>query len=364
MGKVLTSELRPGMRVGADVYNDDGKMIVPSDTVLTDNVITRLEFHSVLMVEIVGEGMTDDDLFSGGKGDDYDAVAYFKNFRETPEFKEYKKSFDEETEGFKEKCNAIVSENAPIETEEMLDMVGDLLVKAQRKGSVFDMLHSMRDYDDESFAHSINVSLIANVFCHWLKMSEDEINLATMCGLFHDIGKTKVPREILRKSGRLSDDERRIIQRHTVDGFRVLENLDLNIHVKNAALMHHERYDGSGYPLGIKGTQIDPYARIISICDVYDAITSPRVYRAALCPFTAIEIFEEEGLQKYDIHYIMTFLENVVYTYVQRPIRLSDGREGQIVKVNPNAYSRPLLKVDGGFLDLREEKDLHIKEVL
>ncbi len=364
MGKVLTQDLRPGMKVEADIFNDEGKMIVPQGTVLTDNIITRLAFHSIVMVQIVGEGMSDEEYFASQEENQPSNDSYFAMLRTTSEFKEYKRDFDKSTADFKDRCNSIVSENSPIDTQEMLDMVGDLLNMAQKKTGFYDMLHSMRDYDDESYAHSINVSLITNVFCHWLKMSQEEIDLATLCGLFHDIGKTKVPRDILRKSGRLTDDERQIIQRHTVDGFRALQNQNVDVHIKNTALMHHERYDGSGYPLGIKGTQIDPYARIVAIADVYDAITSPRVYRAALCPFTAIEIFEDEGLQKYDVHFIMTFLQNVVYTYVQRPVRLSNGEVVRIVETNPNAYSRPLVQSDHGFYDLREHNDLHITEVL
>ncbi len=364
MGKVLTKDLRPGMKVNADVFNDEGKMIVPSQTVLTDNIITRLEFHSVIMVEIEGEGFTDADIKALKKNKETHVESYFTLVRSTPAFKEYKKEFDAASNQFKSKCNAIVSENAPIDTDNMLEMVAGLMVKAKAGTSFYDMLHSMRDYDDESYAHSINVALITNVFCKWLKMGDAETNLATLCGLLHDIGKMKVPYNILRKTGKLTDAERQAVQRHTIEGFNILEGQDIDSHIKNAALMHHERYDGTGYPLGIKGTQIDPYARLVAIADVYDAITSPRVYRAALCPFTAIEIFEEEGLQKYDIHYVMTFLQNVVYTYIQHPVRLSDGRTANIVEANPNAYSKPLVQIGDEFLDMRDHRELHIVEIL
>ena len=364
MGKVLTKDLRPGMKVEADVFNDEGKMIVPVGTVLTDNIITRLEFHSVVMVDVLGEGFEGDGFYEEAFEKEKHVESYFTLVRSTPAFKEYKKEFDTATNEFKSKCNSIVSENAPIETDNMLEMVAGLMTRAKAGTSFYDMLHSMRDYDDESYAHSINVALITNVFCKWLKMSDAETNLATLCGLLHDIGKMKVPYNILRKTGKLTNDERNVVQRHTVEGFNILESQDIDSHIKNTALMHHERYDGTGYPLGIKGSQIDPYARLVAISDVYDAITSPRVYRAALCPFTAIEIFEEEGLQKYDIHYIMTFLQNVVYTYIQHPVRLSDGRVAQIIEANPNAYSKPLVQVGDEFMDLRDHRDIHIVEIL
>ena len=133
----------------------------------------------------------------------------------------------------------------------------------------------------------------------------------------------------------------------------------------NAALMHHERCDGKGYPLGLPAEKIDMYAKIVSIADVYDAMTAARVYRGPLCPFKVIEIFEHEGLQKYDTKFIMTFLENVVNTYISNTVRLSDGREGTVFFINKQKLSRPILKTQNGYIDLsKEPSNVSIETIL
>jgi HD-GYP domain-containing protein (c-di-GMP phosphodiesterase class II) len=128
--------------------------------------------------------------------------------------------------------------------------------------------------------------------------------------------------------------------------------------------MHHERFDGTGYPMGIFGDKIDKYARIVAIADVYDAMTACRVYRGPLCPFRVIEIFEAEGYERYDVHFLLTFLENVVNTYIQNHCRLSDGREGDIIFINKKKLSRPVVQCGKQYVDLAEETDLSIVELL
>ena len=135
-------------------------------------------------------------------------------------------------------------------------------------------------------------------------------------------------------------------------------------HIRNAALMHHERYDGSGYPMRISGKQIDPYARIVAIADVYDAMTAARVYRGPLCPFRVIEIFEQEGFEKYDVEYLLTFLENVVNTYLQCDCKLSDGRKAKIIFINKDKLSRPTVQCGNEYIKLADHPDLTIEELL
>ena len=133
---------------------------------------------------------------------------------------------------------------------------------------------------------------------------------------------------------------------------------------KNAALMHHERCDGSGYPFGLTGNRIDKFAKIVSIADVYDAMTAARVYRGPLCPFTVIDIFEKEGLQKYESEYILCFLKNVVLTYIGQRVRLTNGQEGDVVFINPQQLSRPMIKCGDTFVDLSKQKDIAIERLL
>ena len=226
------------------------------------------------------------------------------------------------------------------------------------------MLHCMREYDDATYVHCMNVALICNIFGRWLRLSEEEIRYATSSGLLHDIGKTRIPDAIIKKPGRLTALEYGIVKTHPQEGYRMLEKSSLPDNIRNAVLMHHERCDGSGYPLGLSGDKIDPYAKMVAIADVYDAMTSARIYRGPLCPFKAIALFESEGLQKYDTRFILTFLENVVNTYLLNTVLLSNGETGKIVYINKDHLSSPTIQTDHGFIDLSIHTDIIIESII
>ena len=128
--------------------------------------------------------------------------------------------------------------------------------------------------------------------------------------------------------------------------------------------MHHERCDGSGYPMGLTMEEIDDYALIIAIADVYDAMTAARSYRAPLCPFEVIAEFEKDGLQKYKPKYILTFLENIANAYQNNRVMLSDGTSAHIVLLNHRRLSKPLVQLDDGACIDLEKSPLYIKAII
>ena len=128
--------------------------------------------------------------------------------------------------------------------------------------------------------------------------------------------------------------------------------------------MHHERCDGHGYPNGMKFHDIDDCSQIIAIADVYDAMTAARSYRAPLCPFQVIADFELEGLQKYNPKFILTFLERIAYTYQNNRVMLTDGRKANIIMLNKQFLSRPIVGVATGTIDLSKTPDLRIQALL
>lgn len=363
MKRVNTLDLVPGMVLAEDVYAINKTLILPRGACLTDSDITRLEFHSVISVRIEDE-VTKKQEEPSASASGIETFPYSKAIRSTPEFHQFKTNFEKNITSLESTLNDVVSRNTPIKVQELLHNTLDLLQTCKTSTDVFNMLHNMRQYDDLTFTHCLNVALICNVFAQWLHFSEEERELATMCGLLHDIGKLAIPEEIVKKPDKLTDEEYCIIKTHTNEGYNILKNQDINEHIKNAALMHHERCDGSGYPQGLSANEIDKFAKIVSIADVYDAMTAARVYRGPLCPFTVIEIFEKEGLQRYDTKYIMTFLENISLTYIHNHVRLNNGQVGQIVFINKEKFSRPMILAGEGFIDLAQRPDLSIVEIL
>ena len=357
MGRVSIEKLAPGMVLEADVYNYNDQLILPEGLVLNEKAIDKLKFYSITAVRIKDEAGVVPET-------DETESSFAARLKATPEFKKYKEDFENTVEEMSRMITDVVLKNAPLETEKLIEDALELLHPPGGDINVFDMVHNMRHYDDITFAHSLNVGLICNVFAGWLGMSEEEQRVATECGILHDIGKLKIPETIIKKPTKLTEAEFEIIKTHPTEGYKILQRYNVNDHVRSAALMHHERYDGSGYPLGITGDQIDKYASIVAIADVYEAMTAARNYRGSLCPFTVIEAFEEEGLQKYDTHMIMTFLENIVNTYMLNRVGLSNGKEGDIIFINKNRLSRPMVKCGNEYIDLSKEKDLRIDKLL
>ncbi len=354
MKRIGTKDLIPGMKIAEDVYAYNEQLILSKGIILTDKTITRLEFYSILVVKV-------EDELAFLSTETAKQRSYSERIRSSSSFKEFKKNFDKSVDRFHALMNDIVEKNAPLDTGRLLDNTLELLHTKDGSVNIFDMLHNMRQYDDSTYAHSLNVALICNVFAKWLQFSEADINLSTLCGLLHDVGKIMIPDSIIKKPSRLTDDEFSVIKTHPLEGYQILKMQNINNHIKNAALMHHERCDGSGYPLGLVGTKIDKFAKIVSIADVYDAMTSARVYRGPLCPFKVIELFEAEGIQKYDTQYVLTFLECVVNTYLQNRVHLTNGTEGDIVFINKNALSKPVIKSGDSFIDLSTHPDLQIE---
>lgn len=358
MRRVGTANLTPGMITAEDVFNYNNQLIMPKGVILDDKNIAKLDYYSILSVRIEDEAVQTEH-----SSQEY-AKSYSERVKSSPEFVRFKREFDADVESFKNAINDVVLKGAPLDVDMLMNHTLNILDISATTPNILDMLHCMREYDDATFVHSMNVALICNVMARWLRMSGEEIKLATISGLLHDIGKTQMPDSIIKKPAKLSPQEYSIIKRHPQAGYELLKKSDLDPHILNAVLMHHERCDGSGYPLGLNGNQLPTFAKIVSIADVYDAMTSARVYRGPLCPFKTIEIFEEEGLHKYDPQFIMCFLENVVNTYLLNSVRLSNGERGTIVYINKDKLSAPTIRTDSDFIDLSHRPDIKIEAII
>ena len=349
------------MVLANNVYTHDTNVkLMDKGTVLTDKEIARLAFYSVIDV-LIEEEPTE----MPEKSSPVDTgLTYSERLKQSPEFKEFKEDFEQCASKFEHTIKDILEHNKELDLDEMMTPIYSLIGEGRTTSNIFDMLHNLRAYDDATYTHCINVALISNVLAQWLKWSETETELVTQAGLFHDIGKLLIPDSIITKPGQLTDDEYTLIKTHPQKGYEAMKPLNVSSHVKNAALMHHERCDGTGYPLKLRGPQIDKFAKVVAIADVYDAMTSSRYYRGPLCPFIAISMFEEEGFQKYDPEMIMAFLSNIVNTYLTNTVRLNTGEVGEIIFINHAHLSKPTVKVGGDYIDLNKCPGVYIQEII
>ncbi|MBC3803225.1 HD domain-containing protein [Acetobacterium fimetarium] len=180
-------------------------------------------------------------------------------------------------------------------------------------------LDQIKKMDEYTFTHSINTAFYSMFIAIWMGLSDQSIINATQAGLLHDIGKIYIPGEILNKKGRLTNEEYEEIQKHPLYGYFLLnEFTEFNLDVKRAVLFHHERIDASGYPLNAESDYVGVLPKIVAVADVYDAMTTDRVYKKGLKPIDAIEYLSDTGRKTLDERVLRLFLGNIpVYDFKQ-----------------------------------------------
>ncbi|NLK99408.1 MAG: HD-GYP domain-containing protein [Clostridiales bacterium] len=353
--RIRTDELVTGMIVAADIYTSNDQLIITKGTKLDERMITRLRFYNIYGIHVYDGNPVEEP---------HKEESYIEMLRSTPEFKKFNRTYVESVEKVEDSFNNLIDGDGEANLESLLEETDRILSEGRNGTHIFEMLHGIRNYDDMTYVHSLNVSLICSIFAGWLKMSKEETRILTQAGLLHDIGKLLIPKHIISKPSKLTEDEFEEIKMHSIKGYQALKDLNLDVRVKYVALMHHEKCDGSGYPNGFKANQIEDFSKIVAIADVYDAMTSNRTYRQAICPFDVVENFERDGFLKYDPGYLMIFLERIVQSYLHNVVRLSDGREGEVVMINKLSLSRPVVRCGNTFIDLSKEPKLSIESVL
>jgi HD-GYP domain-containing protein (c-di-GMP phosphodiesterase class II) len=353
--RIRTDQAVSGMTVANDIYTSNDQLIIPKGTVLDERMITRLRFYNIYGLLISKREAEIEDIKE---------ESYIEMVRNTQEFKKFNRTYIDTVNNVEDNFTNVISGTGEFEINALLADTDRILKEGRNGAHILEMLHGIRNYDDMTYVHSLNVSLICNVFAAWLKFSPEETRILTLAGLLHDIGKLLIPKEIIAKDGKLTEEEFKVVKTHSLKGYQALKDQPIDIRVKYAALMHHERCDGTGYPNGFVADQIDDFAKIIAIADVYDAMTSNRRYRDAICPFDVVEEFERDGFLKYDPGYLMTFMERIVQSYMHNIVRLNDGREGEVIMINKFALSRPVIRIGTGFVDLSKEHKLMIAAII
>lgn len=335
------SKCQPGMVIASDIMNQYGAVILYHDSILDEYAISKL----------------------GRLG-----VEYVRIYREY-KLKEKKQAtieahYNNCIQDFKQVIWDI-SCGKGVDMQKVQEVTRSLTSHFDSINDAVVCLNKVHAVDEYVYTHSMNVSLLCSLLGLWLGLDPLKIRLLTYCGLLHDIGKSKVSPKILYKPGPLTAKEFEEIKKHPITGYKLLEkNIAVSRDIAAGVLMHHEREDGSGYPLGLKSGQIHFFAKIVAVADIYDAMTSNRVYKKRQPPFDVIEMFESEYLTKCDAAIMLTFLKRISSYYIGCRVRLSDQSTGEIIYINANRISKPLVKVGGQILDLASNPNLKIIEML
>lgn len=353
------SDLLPGMIAARDIYTRNDQLLIPKGAVIDSTGITRITLFGVMSVAVYVEEEEIQEFVDDTLDDE------FMTQEEKNDYIEFKKNYQLTVDNLLNNMNQLLKSNVDIDQEKLINDVDRLVYRSRSKYQVFDMLHDMRHFDDETYRHSLNVAMINNVFADWLHMDMEEKKCLTLCGLLHDMGKLLVDRDILRKPAKLTEVEFEEIKQHPVRGYQNMKDRKIPESVKRAILLHHERCDGKGYPFGFTTSEIDPYAAITSIADVYEAMTATRVYRKGMSPFDVIRILEEDGKKQFNPIFLVPLLNHMANTYLQHRVLLNNGLIGKVVLINKGELSRPMIMMeDGTFIDLSIKRDINIVEVL
>ena len=380
--RILTSRAAENMVVADDVYTTDDKLVIPEGTVLTEEIIKSLKEYGIFAIRIKvdeedGSIPLEDDseeeetkeiVETPKRRTQEEQQNYLRQIKESKEFEEFHSAFIDSVDNLKSLFNKVVMHNEEIDSKAILEDVENVVDKGRNGIHILDMLQCMRGYDDVTYVHSVNVAMLSNMIGRTVypDISKEELDILTLSGLLHDIGKMMVTDNIIQKNGRLTLPEYNVVKTHVLFGNNILKGLkNLDPRVAEVAMRHHERCDGTGYPGGYRREQIEPFARIVAIADTYDAMTSDRVYRAALCPFDVIHMFEREGIVKFDVEFLLPFLEKAVQAYLNTEVKLSTNEVGKVIMINHNEYSKPVVQVGNEFYDLsKESSDIVIDKVL
>lgn len=246
-----------------------------------------------------------------------------------------------------------------LDTEQARDTVNECVQSVIRHPDALLWMSRIREKQEYTAEHCLNVCILAIAFGRQLGFSEQELENIGMCGLLHDVGKMRVPAEIINKEGPLTVKEYRMMKAHTVHGRNLLMSTSgIYGGVIDAAYSHHERIDGEGYPRKLPGSGISYYSKIISIVDAYDAMTADRCYDAAKTSTQALKIIYAERGKQFDEQLSLKFIQTIGLYPAGSLVELYNGQVGIIIEANVRFRHLPrvILVLDENKKPLKKEK--------
>jgi putative nucleotidyltransferase with HDIG domain len=238
-----------------------------------------------------------------------------------------------------------VGKGLPIDIAIPKEFTNGLVSSIDRNPNALLCMTKIREKDSYLLEHSLNVAILLANFATHVGMSEALSQELALSGFLHDIGKIKVPDEILHKPGRLTDPEMEIMKNHVNEGTAVLAEMGIPKRIVRTIGEHHERLDGCGYPEGKKGDEISLFGRMIAIIDTYDAITADRCYKVGMSSKKALQILLQESPEKYDQRLVKKFIKCIGIYPVGSLVKLTNERVAMVVRQHEKHPTKPLVKV-------------------
>lgn len=323
-----------GYRLNKNVYNRSGALVLSAFTLLTRKDVEMLNRQQIFL--------RDDDVESASVMNLVNAAIH-----------EITLAFDK------------VKQSRRIPLETIHEKIVPLLHEMSRHSSLKSVLTHLQQHDEYTYRHSIGVAVLSRFIGSSTGLKEKALDELTVAGFLHDIGKMMVPEEIINKPGKLTGDEYRLVKNHTIYGFEIIKNTPgLSYRDALIALQHHEREDGSGYPYGLKGIDIDPYSKIIAVADVFHAMITKRAYKEPIPFYKALQHMWVHAWGTLEPEITLRFVKRVMEMLIGSRVLLSNGYEGKIVMVGDHAPIRPLVEVNGRYIDLSKDPSIQLERIV
>lgn len=340
--------VNPGMKTAEVVFNKQGNVMLWDGVALDGNTIQRLKNVGV------------DEIYV--QLDEPQEMSGFDYSQDSPEH--FKIEYEHDLNSTKQLFQAI-SSGRNIDVEAANTIVGSIVHKSESNRNIIDTITQVRSIDEYTYYHSVNVSMLSMIIGKWLRLDEYHIRNLTQAALLHDVGKTRIPLQILNKPGKLTESEFNEMKRHSEYGYSIVKNsAEISPEVAKAILTHHEKEDGSGYPMGITGNKINLYSKIITVADIFDAMTANRSYKSKDTPFKVFELMQHGSFGILNPIVLKVFLDNITTYYIGSKVLLNTGEQGNVVFMNKSNLSRPVVQVDDRYIDTSVSKIVRIKEFL
>lgn len=366
MRRVPLERIQDGVKVGKTLFNEDGKILLREGTVLNEAKASRLKdlgYDSLYVVDSLSNEAIED------------MISPEVRVKAVKQVRGVFQSFDTYIQRLNQPSSTNLKAAKRMEYQNVAEIalvskgiVENLMLK---KNSLINMV-DIKNKSGYLYQHSVNVAVLSVIFGIRLGLDLDKLKALAMGSLFHDVGYNFLPYNQLEHPDPLTDEQILIKEEHALKGYVYLrDNIDVSAHVRMIVYQHHEWMNGQGYPLQLKGYEITELARIVAICDMYDALTSDRCHRGAIEPQEANEYLLASSMNQLDPRLVKKFVQIIVPYPIGTVVKLTNGEVGVVEEIEMDYPLRPKVKVvkqDGRKIklftrDLMVENNLLIKSI-
>ena len=323
MRKIYIDQLKGTEVISKNIYDESGRILLSAGAVIKPFYIKKLQQMDIFAVYVK---------------DDYSKGIEVEEFI-SEELRNRSKKI------LREDMQKLIGGNEGMPAS-ILKSTGDIIDEILSKKEIMINIIDIRSKKDEIFSHVVNVCALSVITAIHMGYNMLKIKEVAIGALLHDVGKLKVPKDILNKSGTLTQKEEQILKKHPKDSYEILnKQQNISATAKVMALLHHEREDGSGYPLGFKGDKIHETAKILAVCDTFDHMTADVGKKRGMKPYEVVDYLLAVAGVQFDKSVVEVFLKNISLYPPGSGVILNTGQKGIVVEVHKGVPTRPIVRL-------------------